>query len=133
MKRHIMLVAVFLVAMTGVCRAQSTDTLTLDDVLSKASGVKSGVFYNIEDSKFQVINSFSVAEYKGFSLDIGYASQQVLCASLNYEVARLENFGIKLPVLKDVVAKVGATAGIKRLGGSNEFVYGPDAVLQVRF
>jgi len=129
--KRIMLVLVLILAMVIPAMAQST--INWGDIIKQTPAVKTGAFYNINDSKIQIINSLTIVEFKGTSLDLGYANQGILCASINYELVKLEKLGVTFPFFKDIVANIGWTVGFKRIAQDNEFVTGPGVVLKVKF
>ena len=129
--KYLLVMICLVLVVTGVAMAQ--ETINWGDIIKQTPSVKTGAFYNINDSKIQIINSLTIVEFKGYSLDAGYANQGILCASLNYELIKLEALGVKFPFFKDIVANVGWTVGFKRITQDNEFVTGPGVVLKVKF
>ena len=133
LKSIIALMLVLGLLIPGAAMAQEEPVISWGDIIQQAPAVKSGAFYNINDSKFQVINSLSVVEYKFASIDAGYANQGIICASINFDLVKLEALGVKFPFFKDIVAGAGWTAGFKRITQDSEFVTGPSIVLKVKF
>ncbi len=92
-----------------------------------------GVFYNLNDSKFEFVSTFKALSWQGINLNVGYATEDTAVASLAYEIVNLEKLGIEIPILKEVVVDAGWTVGAKRLFQDHEFVNGPSVTLKLKF
>ena len=109
------------------------DDLSISDVLKKIPATNIGIFYNITDSKVEFTSTFKALSYKGFNLNLGYATEKIAVVSLAYEIIRLEKLGIEVPILKDIIIDAGWTLGYRKLFDDNEFVQGPSITLKVHF
>jgi len=142
MKKFFALFLVFSVLFSGIAFAQDN---TVDVIVTKpdfstlinsVSSVRTGVFYNINDSKFQFINTVAIYNYPAtdgwLAVNIGYANENTFATSVTADVIQLSKWGINLPILKDVVGSVGLAGTFQRLTSSNEFAGGPVAQLKVK-
>lgn len=111
----------------GLCRAQE-----VKDVIAKIPVTNAGVYYNLNTNDFEFTSTFKAIEFKGFDLNIGYASSESLVGSIGYNIVSLEKLGIKFPVLKDFLVDINWTAGWRRAfnQGSSEFGNGPGITLK---
>jgi len=113
-----------------VAPINTPDLVTLID---SVSSVRTGVFYNINDSKFQFINTVALYTYNEWlAFNVGYANEDTFATSITADVVQLSKWGVTIPVLKDVVGSVGVAGTFKRLTSSNEFAGGPVAQLKVK-
>ena len=113
----------------GMARAE----ISIKDIVDKIPAMNIGIFYNTTDSKAEFTSTFKALSYKGVNLNLGYATEKTVVASLAYEVIRLEKLGIELPILKNLIIDAGWTLGYRKLFDDNEFVQGPSITLKVKF
>lgn len=124
--------------MTGVAFAED---LSIRDVLAKVPALKQGIAYSLADNKLNYLSTFEVLKWKGLTLEAGYAGRadqtgDKAVAVLSYNVAKLKDFGVEVPILDLVELNVGAYAGFGRVqlndgmgDGNNELDYGLSATL----
>lgn len=140
---------VLLVALFLVVPIAKADSLSLGAALVALPALKQGIAYSIEDSKFNYLSTVEIANlrsanvpkfFKGFSLEGGYAgvadqTGHKIVGVVSYQVAKLKDFGVTLPVLDLVEFNVGYYAGYGRIqvtgdtGNDNEFDHGPSLTL----
>ena len=113
-----------------------TSNMDMVTLIKSLSSVQTGIFYNINDSKFQFVNTVTIYQYPAtdgwLNINVGYANQNTAVASVTANVIQLNKWGVTLPVLKDVVGSVGFAGAVKRLTASNEWACGPVAQLKVK-
>ncbi|MFA6321665.1 MAG: hypothetical protein WCY36_07410 [Candidatus Omnitrophota bacterium] len=124
-------IVVFLVlGMLFQSSAMAADTSAID-LLKKVPAIKTGIGYSIVDSKINYLSTFTLAQYKNFNLEFGYAGDaentgDKVIAVVSYEVFALRDY-ITVPVLDLVECNVGAYYGVGNIGGGNEQDYGVTA------
>jgi hypothetical protein len=109
-----------LIALAGTARAA-----TIEDIVSKIPATNAGAYFSIDSKHWEFISTFQAAKYKGFNLNLGYASPDSFVAMLGYEIAKLENLGVEIPVLKDLVVDAGWALGWREPTEEQEFTHGP--------
>ena len=102
----------------------------ISDLISKFPITNAGIYYNINDSEFEFISTFKALGYRGFNLNIGYATPESLVANIGYDILRFEKLGIDIPILKDLVIDVGWAVGWEEPLNDREFNNGPNITLK---
>ena len=139
MLKKMMLLAAILMLSIPQAKADSFD------VIQQLPALKQGIAYSIEDGAFNYLSTIEIAKYKGFALEGGYAGRakntgDKIVGVVSYQVARLKDFGVTLPVLDLVEFNAGVYAGYGRIqfngdkSNDNEFDYGISlTLLNVKF
>jgi len=133
-----MLVSVFL--FTGLAIAQPTDPVVdevvVDEVVVVEENVapvidlsqeidiipalKQGIIYSVDDQKFSYAFTTQILEWKGLSLEGGYAPADTLLGVVSYRLGGLEQLGINVPILDLLDANVGYYVGWKDFSNSED-------------
>lgn len=128
-----------LILLQGSARADSFD------FIQQLPSMKQGLAYSIEDHAFNYLSTAEIIKWKGFALEAGYAGRaketgDKIVGVLSYQLARLKDYGVTLPILDLVEFNVGAYAGYGRVqitgdkSNDNEFDYGVAlTLLNVKF
>ena len=124
------ILAIFL-ALGMLLPAASMAETTPVDLLKKVPSIKTGIGYSIVDSKINFLSTFTVAEYKNFNLELGYAgdsenSGDKVIAVVSYKVIALRDY-LSVPVLDLIECNIGAYYGVGNIGAGNEQDYGATA------
>lgn len=136
MVRQIILAAALLLAVVSNASAE----LNLGEVLGKVPAMKQGIAYSLADNKINYLSTVEIVKWKGFALEAGYAgaaeeTNHKAVGVVSYQVARLKDFGVELPVLDLVELNVGYYVGYGRIQFSgdtdndNELDHGLSATL----
>ena len=127
-KLLVVLVAVFMAV--GVVRA---DELSIGDTLQKIPGLKQGVAYSILDSDFSYLSTIELVNWKGLALEAGYSSKDKIVAVVSYELLKLKNLGVTLPILDLIEFRPGIYCGYGSINmqeiDRSEIDYGLSATL----
>lgn len=116
------------------------ESLNLSEVASNLPALKQGIAYSIEDSKINYLSTVEILKWEGFALEAGYAgaaeeTSHKAVGVISYQVAKLKDYGVTLPVLDLLEFNLGLYAGYGRLqfagdkSNDNEFDYGVSATL----
>lgn len=121
MKRFVLAV-VLCVALCGVVRAEE---MGVSDIIAKMPVTNAGMYFNVEESNFEFLSTFKAAGWKGFNINIGYATPEALAVVLGYQITKLQDLGLDMPILKDMAVDVGAALTWEEPLNDREFGYGP--------
>lgn len=136
MVRQIILAVALLLAAGSNASAE----LNLGEILGKVPALKQGIAYSLADNKINYLSTVEVVKWKGLSLEAGYAgaaeeTNHKAVGVVSYQVARLKDFGVELPVLDLVELNVGYYVGVGRIqftgdtDNDNELDHGISATL----
>jgi len=123
--------------------------LNLNETLGKLPALKQGIAYSLVDNKINYLSTLEIANLsktnvpeflKGFSLEAGYAgaaeeTNHKVVGVVSYQVAKLKDYGVTLPVLDLVELNVGYYVGYGRIqlsgdtDNDNELDHGISATL----
>ena len=106
--KKIILVLVISLALIGIARAES---LNLGETLQKIPALKQGVAYSILDSEFSYLSTIELVNWKGVGLEAGYSSKDKAVAVVSYELLKLKNLGVNLPILDLIEFRPGIYCG----------------------
>lgn len=118
------------------CQSFAGEYLKVSKLLDKIPPMKQGIAYSIIDSKFNYLSTLQIANWKNFSLEVGYAGRakntgDKAVVVTSYNIAKLKDFGVTLPILDLVEFNLGIYAGFGRITlneglkeGNNEIDYG---------
>jgi hypothetical protein len=115
-------------------------SMSLDDLkgaISKLPELKQGLGYSFLDSDFHYLSTAEIVSYKNFTLEAGMSFKQfegddtdrpnMPIVVIGYDIVKLRDLGVKIPILDKIEANLGIYAGCGRIGsggGNNEFDYG---------
>lgn len=110
----------------------------------KLPPLKQGIAWSLADSKLNYLSTIEVLTWKGLNLEVGYAGRaentgDKAVAVVSYEIAKLKDFGVTVPILDLIEFNFGAYAGYGRIENINslddsEFDYGLSAtILNLKF
>ena len=129
MRKTILLLAILLIP--TLVKAESINPI---DVLKKIPEMKQGIAFDVAEGEFKYITTTGIAKYDNFGLDVGFASDSKLVATLSYDIGGLKQIGIDTPITNLIDLRVGIYAGYGRLTGDNEFSWGPEVtIINVKF
>lgn len=99
--------------------------LDLLETAKKVPDLKQGIAFSLIDNQVNYLSTAQIAEWKGISLEGGYAGTakdtgNKVVAVISYPLLKLKNY-ISLPVLDLIELNLGVYAGYGRILGSNEF------------
>ena len=102
------------------------DSLSIGDELKNIPALKQGIAFSLIDNKINYLSTVEILKWKGFSLEGGYAgasseTYHKAVAVISYQIAKLKDFGVTVPILDLVEFNVGGYAGFGRITGSNEY------------
>jgi len=127
------IVAFSLVIAQGLCQAES---LSISESLSKIPALKQGVAFNVLDSEFEYLSTIEIANYKGITLEAGFATNDKAVGVISYKLASAKDYGITVPIVDLLELNVGVYAGYGRVAfgkenskDNNEFSFGPSITL----
>ena len=143
MIKKLILIALFALG-TTICHAE---TLSLTDTLAKLPGLKQGVAWSIADSKLNYLTTLDIVQWKGISLEAGYAADaentgHKIVAVVSYDFINLKKLGVTIPVLDLIDVRLGVYGGFGNINigdapamrGNNELDYGVSATaLTIKF
>jgi hypothetical protein len=129
--------ALAVLAVLMVCGVAAADDLSGSEVignwLDKLPAVNAGCYYNVDDAKFEFTSTAKIASYKIVNLNVGMATEKTIVAGIGIDLVKLEQLGVKMDVLKDVVVDAGFMVGWKKVFDDNEINYGPCVTLKMKF
>ena len=135
------LVVVGLLIMAGVAQAQE---LSISETVKKIPALKQGIAFSLIDNDVSYLSTLEVLNWKGIALEAGYSSKDKAVAVISYELLKLKDLGVTVPILDLVTCRVGAFTGYGRLNlgindrdsmeSNNEFDAGLSlTLLDIRF
>jgi len=133
-----------MVLMAGIAKAESFSIL---DQLQKIPALKQGIAFSLVDNKVNYLSTLDLVQWKGFSLEAGYAgdaekTNHKAVAVISYDVLNLKKLGVTVPVLDLIDVRLGGYIGYGRINigdqtnmdGNNELDYGLSATaLSIKF
>lgn len=136
------IVGIFILSV-GASRAES---LSLTDQFKKFPALKTGIAWDVEDSQMNYLSTIEIVKWKGLALEAGYAGAQEntgnkAVAVISYQLLKLKDLGVTLPILDLVEFNVGMYAGYGKIHigefqneGNNEFSWGPSlSLINIKF
>jgi len=107
-------------------------------IINKIPPLKQGIVFNAVENKVEYLASLEVANWKGFGLDVGYVSEDALAIAFTYDLIKLKDLGVNVPILDLIEIKPLLYASAGRFEGSSftnaETSWGVGATLiSVRF
>src|SRR3990167_10409146 len=111
--------------------------LNLSEALDKIPTMKQGLGYDIAESEgISYLSTLELAKWKGITLEAGYSSTDKIVGVVSYQLLRLKDLGVTLPILDLLEANIGFFYGYSRVQlndgfgeGNNETSYGPSLTL----
>lgn len=128
MKKMLAVLAVCF-AMFGNCYAES---LSIGEQIKKIPGLKQGVAYSLAEHNFSYLSTIEVLKWKGISAEVGYSSKDKLVGVVSYELLKLKDLGVTVPILDLVSFQPGVFFGAGRLNkyiDNSETDYGISATI----
>lgn len=139
MKKLLLAMAILLAAAIPA----KADELNVSELISKLPALNQGVGYSVKDSNFNYLATIDAVSFKGFKIEAGYAgvaknTGDKLVGVLSYDLLKLKNVGVTLPILDLVEFRPGVWLGYGHINGASlgdsEFDYGVSlSVLSVKF
>lgn len=131
--KRIVLVLVMLLSLCSLSHA----ALDLGDLVEKLPPLKQGVAYSIQDNKFNYISTVELIEYKGWTLEAGYAgiaenTKHKAVGVISYPIVKVKDLGVNVPILDLIEANLGLYGGLGQIDISNkeaEFDWGVSLTL----
>lgn len=135
----------FLFLIGGVVFASDAKAIDIGDNLEALPAVNQGVAFSLEDSKFNYLTTIDIVKCKNATIELGaaYDAEETgvkAVAVFSYDFGKLEDLGVKVPVLKELGFKPGIYGGYGRIEGCHdgscdaEFDWGVTAtVLSLKF
>ena len=112
--------------------------LSIGDTISKIPGLKQGVGFSFKDHDFDYLTTIELAKFKGVSLEAGYSAKDEAIGVASYQIAKLSDYGVDLPILDLIDLNLGGYVGYGRVSVSKpispRFDYGMSLTLiKVKF
>ena len=85
--------------------------LDLGDLIEKAPPLKQGIAYSLVDHDISYLSTIQIIDWKGISLEAGYSSKDKAVAVISYELLKLKELGVNVPILDLIEARVGGYFG----------------------
>lgn len=95
--------------------AAQAEELSIGDSLKKIPSLKQGIAYSLLDNDVSYLSTLEVLNWKGVALEVGYSSKDKAVAVVSYELLKLKDLGVTVPILDLIECRVGAYAGYGRL------------------
>ena len=95
----------------GIARAE----LNIGDLVKKVPDWKQGVSYSLIDHDFNYLSTLELVKWKGLALEAGYNSENAAVGVISYQLLKLKDLGVTVPVLDLLECNLGAYVGYKRL------------------
>lgn len=119
---------------------QAQAEINLNETIGKLPALKQGIAYSLVDNKINYLSTVEIVKYKGFALEAGYAGKadetgHKAVAVASYQVAKLKDMGVDIPVIDLLEFNVGYYVGVGRIqftgdtGNDNEIDHGVSATL----
>ncbi len=112
------------------------EELSLRGTLEKIPALKQGIAYSVVDHGINYLSTLEVANWKGIAFEVGYSSKDKLVGVVSYELLKLKDLGVTLPLLDLIEFRVGLYGGFEEVAlglgngkGNNEFDCGLSATL----
>lgn len=104
----------------AVLLTTSTAHAGIKETLDKVPAIKQGIAYSIADGKLNYLATFEVAKYKGLTFEAGYAGYAEntgakLVAVASYELVKLRDLGVTLPILDLIEFNPGIYVGVGQI------------------
>ena len=97
-----------LLMLAGVAQAQE---LSISETVKKIPALKQGIAFSLIDNDVSYLSTLEALNWKGIALEIGYSSKDKAVAVISYELLKLKDLGVTVPILDLVTCRVGAYAG----------------------
>ncbi len=110
MKKLLMALLVCLIT-SGVCYAEP---LKIGDVVEKIT-LKQGIAFSLAENKLEYLTTIPIVQWKDFSIEGGYSSENSLIGVVSYPILSLKEKGVTIPILKDINCNIGIFFGLKRI------------------
>lgn len=137
---QLLLALAFLLLAPTLAKAEP---LNVSEELAKLPALNQGIAYSLADSNFNYLSTADIVAWKGINLEGGYAGQakntgSKLVGVVSYDLLKLKDLGVKLPILDLVAFRPGVWLGYGKINGaalhSAEFDYGLScSVISVKF
>ncbi len=100
-----------IVAILLVGNLAMAQELSISETVKKIPALKQGIGYSLIDNDISYLSTLEALNWKGIALEIGYSSKDKAIAVISYELLKLKDFGVSVPLLDLVTCRVGAYAG----------------------
>jgi len=107
MKRLILVLAIMFIV-TGLTYAED---LKVSNVIEKMPPLKQGIAYSMSDNDLCYLSTIEILNWKGIALEGGYSSKDKIVAVISYELLKLKDLGVTIPLLDLITARVGIYGG----------------------
>ena len=140
MKKIALLLVVVLCLACGLAKPAGAEELNIGNLIEKLPATKHGIAYSLVDHEWTYLSTVEVANYKGIGLELGFSDSDKIVGVASYELFKLADLGVTLPILDLIDCRVGLYGGYGRIDyersgeGNNEFDYGLSCTLiEVKF
>jgi len=123
---------IVMVSIMVLCGSALAEDLSIEDSLKKLPALKQGIAYSLMEHDIHYLSTLELINWKGIAFEAGYSSKDKVVGVISYELLKLKDLGVTVPVLDLIECRVGTYAGWGRLGvtkGNNEYDYGLSATL----
>jgi len=123
MKKLIVILALLLLATPVMAEGESS--IDLGDQLEKLPVLKQGFGYSFLDNDIKYLSTMEILNWKGIALEGGLLwkrfeghetdTPNILCAVVSYELLKLKDLGVTIPILDLLECRIGVYGGFGRM------------------
>lgn len=97
------------------------EELSIGEQLQKIPALKQGIAYSMKDNNLCYLSTVELLEWKGITLEGGFSSKDKAVAVVSYELLKLKDLGVNVPLLDLIEARVGIYGGYGNLNLTESF------------
>lgn len=116
-KTGVVLIVIAMLALISIVMVKCVraETLSISDQLKKLPALKQGVAFSLIDNDFSYLSTIECLNWKGITLEAGYSSKDKIVGVISYQLLKLKDLGVKVPILDLVEFNLGLYGGYGRL------------------
>ena len=131
--KRILVVLLVALALVGCNRQEArAEHLSISEQLQALPALKQGIAFSLVENEVNYLSTIELANWEGFTAEAGYSSNDKIVGVISYQILKLKDLGITLPILDLIEFNLGIYGGYGRIGISseqNEIDYGLSATL----
>lgn len=120
MRKKLSYILVALLLIFAVTIGLANADVSVKETLEKIPALKQGIGYSILDNKINYLSTIELIKWKGFCGEVGYNQENKLIGVISYELLKLKDLGVTLPILDLLECNVGIYAGSGRIENFKE-------------
>jgi hypothetical protein len=98
-----------------LCCTVARAELNIGEIIKKIPDWKQGISYSLIDHDFNYLSTLEVANWKGITVEAGYNSENAVVGVVSYQLLKLKDLGVNVPVLDLLECNLGGYVGYKRI------------------